>query len=200
VSSLAQSGQREVPVPKNTENEHLYVINAQLTSPGGVPLANEQVVLVKAGTDERVAGPFTTDAEGGFATVVPENVAYDAQLLDTGHPGSIRANNDDIQAHLHVGIFESGMPLAGEAVTVIRPDGSSFGAALDGDGMLDLVADHGEHQISIRGETFHVHTLTGPNLANGGSHYELAVAPPDHDFETAREHRYQPDAEDEGGS
>jgi hypothetical protein len=178
----------------------VYVINSQLTAPGGVAIANEQVVLVKAGTDEQIAGPFTTDADGGFATVVPENVPYDAQIIDTGHPAAMRATNDDVQAHLHVGVFENGMPVAGESVTVIRPDGSSFGAMLDGDGMLDLAADHGEHQISIRGEMFHVHTLTGPNLDDGGSHYELAVSPAAHDFETARAERYHPNRNDEGAS
>ncbi len=184
---------------KQPADEHVYVINTQLAAPGGVPLGGEQVVLVKAGTDERVAGPFTTDAQGGFATVVPENVPYDVQMLDTEHPGAARANDDrPVQAHLHVAFFENGMPVGGEAVTITRPDGSSFAAVTNADGVLDLVADHGEHQLSIRGDTFHAHTLTSADLDDGGSHYEFAMSPPDHDFETARANRYHPDSDDEG--
>jgi|GEM_PF-4103407 len=199
-STASASSPATPTTPPATDNEHVYVINAQLAAPGGVPLGNEQVVLVKAGTDERIAGPFTTDADGGFATLVPENLPYDVQILDTGHPGGTRSSDDEIQAHLHVGVFENGMPVAGEAVTIVRPDGSQFAMTLDADGMLDLVADRGEHQISVRGENFVVHTLTGANLADGGSHYELALSPPQYDFETARANRYHPDRDDEGVS
>ena len=185
---------KEEPTP-----EHVYVINTQLQAPGGNPLAGEEVVLVKHGTDEVIAGPFTTDDQGGIAAILDENQEVDVQIVDDGHPGLARTSDDSVQAHLHVGIFENGTPLAGEAVTIKRPDGSTFGAVLDGDGMLDLVADHGEHEISIRDQTFHVHTLTGADLADGGSHYEFAVPAPDHDFETARANRYHPDDDDKGG-
>jgi hypothetical protein len=130
---------------------------------------------------------------------VPENVPYDVQILDTGHAGGARASDDGpVQAHLHVGFFENGTPLGKEALTITRPDGSSAGAVLDADGMLDLVADPGEHQLTIRGQTFHAHTLTAADLADGGSHYEFAVSAQPHDFETARANRYRPDADDEG--
>jgi phage baseplate assembly protein gpV len=179
--------------PPPPDDGNVYVIHAQLSAPGGNPLGGEQVVLLKAGTTEQIAGPFTTDAQGGFAAIVPENTPYDVQIVDTEHAPPVRSSSDDVvQHHLHVGLFESGVPLAMERVTVVGPDGSSRELTLGADGMLDLAADAGEHQITVRGETFHAHTLTAADLGDGGSHYEFAVRPAPPDLETARANRYTP--------
>lgn len=171
----------------------VFVIHARLSAPGGNALGGEQVVLLKAGTTEQIAGPFTTDAQGGFAAIVPENTPYDVQILDTEHAPPARSSSDDVvQSHLHLGLFENGVPLAMERVTVVGPDGSSRDLTLSEDGMLDVVAEPGEHQITVRGETFHAHTLTAADLGDGGSHYEFAVRPVPPDFETARANRYTP--------
>jgi hypothetical protein len=203
-SAAASGAAGEAPQePSSTpkpDDDKVYVINAQLAAPGGNVLAGEQVVLLKAGTTEQIAGPFTTDALGGFSAIVPENTPYDVQLIDTGHMPSDRTSDDGlVQSHLHVGFFDNGTPLGVEPVTIIGPDGSSRASTLSADGMLDLVADPGEHQISIRGQTFHAHTLTAADLEDGGSHYEFAVPSETPDFEAARANRYMPDSDDGAG-
>jgi phage baseplate assembly protein gpV len=186
--------------PPRPDDDHVYVIHARLSAPGGNPLGDEQVIVLKAGTTEQIAGPFTTDAQGGFAAIVPENTPYDVQILDTEHAPPVRSSSDDaVQNHLHVGVFENGVPLALERVTVVGPDGSARELTLSADGMLDLVADPGEHQITVRGETFHAHTLTAADLGDGGSHYEFAVRPAPPDLETARAGRYSPGPDHDDG-
>jgi uncharacterized Zn-binding protein involved in type VI secretion len=181
-------------------DDHVFVVSAELQSPGGVALAFEQVVLLKHGTDERIAGPFTTDAKGHFATVVPDNAAYDIQLLDDGtEHHQVGPPDAEVATHLHCQFLVGGVPAVGELVTV-SGQGISTAATLGTDGELDLVVAPGAYELRVRKQTFHAHSLNTADIQRGGGgHYRFEIAG-EHDpdeLERARADRYSPAQRDE---
>ncbi|HET7501044.1 MAG TPA: hypothetical protein VFK02_08580, partial [Kofleriaceae bacterium] len=176
-------------------DDHVFVVNAELASPGGVPLAFEQVVLLRHGTGEQIAGPFTTDENGRFATVVPENAAYDIQLLDDGtEHHQVGPPDAAVAAHLHCQFLDGGVPAAGELVTITGP-GVSQSVTLGSDGELDLAVAPGAYELTVRKQTFKAHSLNTADIHKaGGGHYRFAIEP-EHDpdaCERARANRYSP--------
>jgi hypothetical protein len=177
------------------DNEHVFVVKSQLQSPGGVPLGFEQVVLVKSGTNEVVGGPVTTEADGSFGIVVPEDGSYDIKLLDDETTASPERTPDALVAsHLHLQFFDGAAPAAGEMVQVTG-GGQTIAVALGPTGELDMAVDAGAYEIKAGGQTFKAHSLNPADLQDGGGggyHFALTSEVDPEQLGAARADRYSP--------
>jgi hypothetical protein len=200
-SGSGTSSDGAADLAKQQYDEHVFVVSAEVKSPGGTALAGETVFLLKHGTDEQVAGPFTLDANGRFGALVPENADYDIQVVDDG-PIHHRGQAPDAVAAtlLHVQIIEAGAPAAGALVYITGP-GVSHAVTLGPTGELDLPVQAGEYDIKVGKQTFKAHTLNGEALARGdsGGYYQFAIESElDQDeHERARADRFSPGEREE---
>jgi len=178
-----------------SSDANIHVFKAQLQSPGGQPLGFEQVVILKAGTEEQVAGPFTTDETGSIGVVVSAPGQYDVQLVDDGSTHPPRMVPDiEVSTHLYCQFFADGVPAAGELVT-ITGNGSTFAVALGQLGELEVAADPGAYELMLRGQTFKAHTMTVAALQRlAGAHYQFTTSSEldETALEQARADRYSP--------
>ncbi|HEY4243304.1 MAG TPA: PAAR domain-containing protein [Kofleriaceae bacterium] len=197
--SSVVNGGGSTPDQKKPDDDKVFVINSTISSPGGTPLAGEDVLLFEPGTDKQIGGPFTTDATGSFAAIVPENKPYEARIVDTGGvPAERGSGHSPTETHLHLSFTDdTGTPLANESISITGPDGSSISAKLDEYGLLDMPAAGGEHSIALRGQTFQASTLAVADLDEGGTHYAFEIAADVPSVEAARANRYSP-SDDEG--
>jgi hypothetical protein len=175
-------------------NDKLFIVSVELKAPGGVPLASEQVVLVKGGTNEVVVGPIMTDADGRFAVAVPEPIVYDVQILDDGADHHEVPPPEDVNAaHLLCQFFANGAPAAGELVTICGDD-LQTAAILGEHGELELAVAPGAYEITARRQTFKAHTLDIADLDQANGHHQFVIES-EIDWalhERARAHRFSP--------
>jgi hypothetical protein len=176
-------------------NDKLFIVSVELKAPGGVALAYEQVVLVKAGTTEVVVGPIMTDADGRFAVAAPEPIVYDVQILDDGADHHEVPPPKDVNAvHLLCQFFVNGAPAAGELVTICGDDLLQAAAILGEHGELELAVAPGAYEITARRQTFRAHTLCIADLDQADGHHQFVIEN-EIDWalhERAREHRFSP--------
>ncbi|HMG23313.1 MAG TPA: hypothetical protein VK607_18390, partial [Kofleriaceae bacterium] len=170
----------------------VYVVHAELKTPGGEPIGFEKVVLVKRGTDEVVAGPAITEGDGTISFIVPEQGSFDLKIVDDETHHHVTPPPDaEVAMQLHCQFFDGGVPAAGEVVQV-SGDGSRMAVTLGQGGELDLAVSPGEYELTIRGQSFVAHPVT---LADHGGYHTFDLPPraePPDDFEAARANRYSP--------
>jgi hypothetical protein len=179
--------------PKKKEDDpNVYVVAADLKTPGGQPLGFEQVVLVKKGSDQPIAGPETTDDKGHIAFVVDEPGDYEIRVVadDKTHPKD-HIDEKDVTFELHCQFLDDGVPVSGETVQITGP-GTNLAVALDGTGPIALHVGAGEYELSIRKQRFKANAVRSADLAG---HHEFQLENEldrTADFERARANRYSP--------
>jgi hypothetical protein len=160
-------------------------------------LGFEEVVLVKHGTDEVIAGPLTTDKDGKVSFTLPKQGEYDLKIVDDEEgisPSMPPADDKDMVTELTAKFMEGSVPLAGETVQ-ISGEGINVASTLDEEGDLALALPPGEYEVKLRDETFKLHTLRASDFENGASAHEFELEPeppPPTEFEKARANRYSP--------
>jgi uncharacterized Zn-binding protein involved in type VI secretion len=185
---------------KNPDDQHVYVVAADLKTPGGQPLGFEQVVLVKQATsqgtgqttEEQVAGPETTDDQGHVAFVVPEQGDYQLKVVEDEQPHpAAHIDEDHVTFELQCQFFDDGIPVAGETVEIRGPGGSQT-ITLGPGGQLTLDVAPGEYELAIRKQTFKANAVRAADAA-GGHEFQLDNALDQvADFTAARANRYSP--------
>lgn len=194
------AAQQSQPPQNQADHEHVLVIKAQLQTPGGQPLAHEQVVLVKSGTDQVVAGPFTTDETGSIAEIIPEKGDYDIRLVDAEDQHHAPPADDlDAAAHLHCCfLLSTGAPASGEIAT-ITGGGSTATVALGQFGDLEVAVAPGPYEIKVRDQTFRAHSIHQVAHEEEGGGYKFVIPVKDEvpDLENGRADRFHVDDDSE---
>jgi hypothetical protein len=181
---------------KKDEDPNVHVVSANLSTPGGQPLAFELVKLVKKGKDDKdedVAGPELTDIKGHVAFVVDEEGEYDFVVIgESLAEHAMPPNDKEVMFELHCQFLDDGVPAAGEKVQISGP-GYSGTMTLDAAGSLELpVGSAGEYELTVNKQKFTAHALRTADFA-GAFEFQLQnTTDKKADFAKARANRYSP--------
>jgi phage protein D len=160
------------PPPKD-----VYLISAQVKSIGGTILANHPVrILDERG--RRVGEVLITDAEGVVRAQVPANKRYRIEILDDDLGVAPVELHPDAPAVLLCHFFdEAGAPVAGEAVEA-KADDDKLELRTDENGRVEAPARLAVWELTVRGQTFHAHSLLAADREKDENHYRFVVGEP----------------------
>ena len=168
----------------------------------GGAMVGETIAIIDPDT-KKVVAEVQVDADGHVLASVPENKAYDLEIL--GDADDVVGEDIGIDAvassHLAFVLFDAQGQRVGEGLEVIvRGEGQELRLFTDPGGSVIADLEEGTYEIEVEGQTFLADTLRGHDVQHdGGRPYEFQLVDDDDDepdyeeIEQARQHRIPPE-------
>jgi hypothetical protein len=183
------------PEENSEEEGYQWVLSAKFETPGGQPLAFEDVMVIDQDTKQQIGPILQTDADGKVVTTVPWEGLYDIKIVED-EEWQVYGKDEDsaTNAYLIVQFVTPTLePIAHETVRITGPDGTRE-VETDENGEVDILAELGSYELTIGDDSFVAHTVLLGERDHHAWMYQFVVEPEDDedepDWELAREHRF----------
>ena len=148
------------PGPEEAPEPDVYVLAAEVKLIGDTPLIRHAVRVLDPDTGDVVADGLTTDENGIVRTEVPAKKTYRIEIVDRDpdlHVLPTLATKHPVLRCAFVDL--AGSPVPDLDVTVKDLDGQAADYTTDEDGMLEVPAPLGLHEVVVGDDSYWVHTL-----------------------------------------